>query len=347
MGTLREMYEDLMKDTNRWSYYSNPYYRLSYDKLFSNESCYEFIINYFMYSGKEKVFDDPNIYQNSNILKKRSPHIISTYLLGILIAESFKFDINKRDNKNMNFKYLWFLSCLYHDIGYVYENTHNCQHLIMLQTDGIEAMKEICGITYKCKKEFKTYDEELVNTYLSNRAKCSEGKIGVIDHGIAGGLMLYDRLRKNYNQALKKAHKQDSKNKKDSFEYNGLHFSNAHYGYYAKAADAIIAHNIWQDTLNDYLKKERKQQLDDKKIKKNKNEIAFILSLADTLEPIKRYGIFALDMIRFETIDRGFALSMPNNEIKDIYGYILDLPTWLNVNVIEKPPYIFSIKNKE
>lgn len=336
MGTLKELYKDLIEDPDSWLYYHSNQPRLKYEMLFDKTASYDFIKNYFKCGGKGKVFeDDPYIIKYEYVLKERSPHIVSTFLLGIQIAKSLKFDINMKNNDNINFIYLWFMACLYHDIGYVYENDYNCMNLRMVQKEGLKALKEICDIKYMCNNEFKTYKKGYIDLYFSNRAICSSGNIGKIDHGIVGGLLLYDRLRKNFYEARKKANKNDPNFSKDKFEYNELNYSKTHFEYYAEAADAIIAHNIWINTLNEYLTKNNKVPLEGNKIDKN-NKIAFILALADTLEPIKKYGIFALNMISFEKTKDGkdgFDLIMPDEMKENDYRYICNLSDWINVNV--------------
>lgn len=334
METLKKLYKDIIEDPDRWLYYHSNQPRLKYEMLFDETASYDFIIKYFRCGGKEKVFeDDPYIIKNEFVLKERSPHIVSTFLLGILIAKNLKIDINTNNNDNINFKYLWFLACLYHDIGYVYENDNNCMNLRMVQKKGLNALKDICNI--KCLRNnelFKTYKKENIDLYLSNRAICSSGNIGKIDHGIVGGLLLYDRLRKNFDEAWNKAKRNGPNILRNDFTYKGLHFSNEHYKYYAEAADAIIAHNIWIDTLNKYLIKNYKEPLKGIKIDKN-NKIAFILALADTLEPIKKYGIFALNMISFKKMDDGFDLIMPDEINENDFNYICNLSDWINVDV--------------
>ena len=353
MGTLKELYKNLINDPDRWLYYNSnqpslkyeiqP--RLKYEMLFDETASYDFIKNYFKCGGKKKVFeDDPYIIKNEFVLKKRSPHIVSTFLLGIWIAEYLKSDINKNNNDKINFKYLWFLACLYHDIGYVYENDYNCMNIRMVQKEGLKALKEICDIKYMCNNEFKTYKKGYIDLYFSNRAICSSGNIGKIDHGIVGGLLLYDRLRKNFDEAWNKAKRNDPNILRNDFTYKGLHFSNEHYKYYSEAADAIIAHNIWINTLNEYLIKNNKVPLKGIKIDKN-NKIAFILALADTLEPIKKYGIFALNMISFKKMDDGFDLIMSDEMKENDYNYICNLSDWINVDV-NRCGNCFSIRYK-
>lgn len=341
MGTLKELYKDLIKDPDSWLYYHSNQPRLKYEMLFDETASYKFIKNYFKCGGKEKVFkDDPYIIKNKIVLKKRSPHIVSTFLLGILIAKNLKIDLNTNNNDNINFKYLWFMACLYHDIGYVYENDHNCAHLRTVRKDGLNALKDICNIKYLCDNEFKTYKKENIDLYLSNRAICSSENIGKIDHGIVGGLLLYDRLIKNYYKALNNAKRNNPNVSNDKFKYNKLNFSNKHFKYYAEAADAIIAHNIWINTLNEYLIKNDKEPLKGIKIDKN-NKIAFILALADTLEPIKKPEINDLDMISFEEVEdeeakdgkEGFDLIISDEMKENDYEYICNLSDWINVDV--------------
>lgn len=342
MKTLNQMYRELISEVDEWSYYDNPPF-LSIDTLYSPDQSFDFIKAYFKCGGKQSVFDDRHL-QNSKDILERSPHIISTYLLGILITKAFRIDLHTYTEDTINFKYLWFLACLYHDVGYVYENTNCCKELKMTQTDGLDAIRNICNIQYLNNREFITYNKQYVNTYLIHRATCSNGKTGKLDHGIIGGLLLYDRLRKNFEKAWKQVCCENES--KESFIYNGLHFSKKQYKYYEIAADAIISHNIWVDPLKEYLKSENEQNIEIRKIKSD-NPIAFILALADTIEPIKKYGSFALDKIYYEEIKKGFKIYMPDTENSKMYKYISDIGNWIDVEVMESHQNTFSISKKE
>lgn len=365
MQTLKDEYKALISNRDRWSYYDCPS-TLNYNTLTDNEKAYEFIKKYFKCGEKENLFDDLDIYGDINIIKDRASHIVSTYLLGILIAESFHIDF-----KNMgNFKYLWFLASLYHDIGYVFEENENDNYLKMLRDDGLEAIQKILNIKYLRENEFRTYSRTHINIYLSHRAGCSGANRGVIDHGIAGGLLLYDRLRKNFETAWEKAYGLGSDISRESFYYNGLRFSNRHYRYYAKAADAIISHNVWIDTLNSYLSEEGKTSYKEKKIGGD-NCIAFVLALADTIEPVKKFGIGSLELIKYEeSDDSGFRISIQNLKNGDACSYISrtdfediryktkhncdnyincikGLPSWLDVDVIDENNGIFLFTRQQ
>ncbi len=340
MKTLKKMYKDLICNKAEWSYYDCAP-ELEYDTLYREDASFEFIKRYFSLGGKEAVFKDSYLEKNSEILSQRAPHIVSTYLLGIIIAKSLEIDLNSIDGNRINFKYLWFLACLYHDIGYSYEKKPCCEHLKKLQISGLTAIKEICNIEYFDNSEFKTFTKEYVNIYLSHRAKCKDGKMGVIDHGIAGGLMLYDRLMKNYNQAWEAECKKDKSKK--SFTYKGLYFSDKHFKYYSVAADAIISHNIWVKTLNEFLKEEN-QKIIEKPMINSSNPVAFVLALADTIEPIKikKDNFSFLDMIRYENIEGGFKLFYSDHNTEHISG----LAEWVDINVEKEEDNAFLITKK-
>lgn len=345
MKTLKELYNALLIDSTNWSYYCYSTPSLEYDTLCDKHKSYAFIEKYFARAAKETVLYKPYIIEHRDVLKNRAPHIVSTYLLGLIIANSLNIDVNSRDNNNVNFKYLWYLACLYHDIGYVYEATSCCEYLKNIQIEGLTAIKEICCLNYLDDLIFKTFTKNQVNIYLSHRAKCTNGKMGVIDHGIVGGLMLYDGLRENYEKTWKTINDKGIKCSREKFCYNGLYFSNKHFEDYALAADAIISHNIWMSTLNPFLVEENMGIIKEPVINSG-NSIAFILALADTIEPLKKKDVSILDMIRYETIENGFKLSMPDCNNQNAYSYISDLVTWVDIN-LKRENNTFFITKKE
>lgn len=292
MQTLSELYKDISKDNNRWSYYQNTSFDIN--EIWNNKkAAMDFIEFYFNYAGKGQSFDK-YLSENRDFIEIRTPHIISTFLIGIKLFECFGINIETRDMNNINIKYYWFLTCLYHDIGYAYEDNSKEEQLKLLQKDGLEAIREICDIKYLDNSEFITYSREIVDIYLMGRSICHDGKPGVIDHGITGGILLYDRLRKQFDMAWeKRTDKNDSKQCfyiKDECHDKTLHLSNKHYLAYAKAADAIMAHNIWRSTLYEYIEKYGTQKRIVKCFNKIsfENQLCFILSIADTIEPMKR-----------------------------------------------------------
>ena len=330
MNTLIMEFEKLLENKNDWSYY-NDAPDLTMEILYSPEESLDFIKNYFRCGKKEKLFDDIDIV-NYEILKTRAQHILSTYLLGIIIAKSLK--IQRKEN-NKDFMYLWFLACLYHDIGYYFEKNGSCEDLKKVQTKGIEGIKEVCKIKYLYDGKFSPYKREHINLYLSERAKYRDGRTGVIDHGIIGGFLLYDRLRKNFDSAKKKVENINSDVHEESFEYNGRYFSINHYKDYKIAAQAIIIHNIWIDTLRQYMG-ENKETIDNiEKINKN-NQIAYILAIADTLEPIKKCGIDSLSSAYYNNMLDGFTYYFNGcKKYDEMIKSVKELNNWVDVTIEE------------
>lgn len=348
MQTLKELYEEIANDSKRWSYYNTP--NLSIEKKWENNShAFKFIKSYFNLAGKSNAFKDEHLEKNKTFIEDRAAHIISAFLLGIKIAESFDVNITTRNEENMNFQYYWFLTCLYHDIGYAYEKKSNYEHLSMLQEDGLEALQEICDIKYLHNRIFKTFSCDEVEFYLKCRSECKNGKKGTIDHGIVGGILLYDKLRKQFAIAWRKRKDKPSSRKsffiKDECSLRELHLSNSHYAEYAKAADAIIAHNIWISTFNEYVQKydpDKNFTSIGRKISMS-NKLCFILSLADTIEPIKRFGGEALKYIGIEAIDKGFKVLCDSLDNENYFKDIESLTDWLDITVKRKNSNIIEL----
>lgn len=341
MKTLQQCYEDIATDQTKWSYYENSI-DIS-NKWTDNKAAFEFIKKYFEYAGKSRVFIDENIDKNRIQIEDRAGHTISTFLLGLKIADSFGLEIFIREDNNMNFKYYWFLACLYHDVGYVFENKKDFEKLNIVQKDGIEGLQEVCGIKYIHERVFITYSKERIELYLKKRSE-TENEQGKLDHGIVGGLLLYDKLRRQFETAWKKrTNHNDTRESfyfKDECNDRDLHLSNKHYDAYAKAANAIIAHNIWKSTLLRYMETYQESRKNTaKKIKRINidDNLCFILSLADTLEPLKR-KFSDLDFISIGTIDynQGIELQINIDAYNELYQNVKSLEDWMEVEVIIK-----------
>ena len=84
---------------------------------------------------------------------------------------------------------------------------------------------------------------------------------------------------------------------KTDFSYKGLHWSSGHIDWYKNIAGIIMAHNIWFCTEEKDQAFYKSFDLNDliiinnlgKRLKKNDNELLFLLCLADTIEPTKHF----------------------------------------------------------
>ena len=350
MQTLEECYKEIAKDHDRWSYYdqNSPDICNTWE---NEERVYKFIKDYFTYAGKSEVVTDEHLRAHKGRIEGRAPHIISTFLLGIKIAESFGIDITTRNSNSMNFKYYWFLTCLYHDFGYAYESAPDCKGLTKVRVNGIDALKEICDLQHTMATcEFQTYPKGIVDFYLKYRAAdCAK-----LDHGIVGGLLLYDKLKKQFYMAQQNENIQLCAEDKSSFllkqpDGHTLCWSVCDFAAYAKAADAIISHNIWKKTLKDFYKKYETDEgfskadqgiiMSDEKITLSDNELGFILAIADTIEPLKKN--VPLDSFMIESLpggEKGFELHINKGNInldtsKGFIDNIKSLKDWVDVDV--------------
>lgn len=198
------------------------------------------------------------------------------------------------------------------------------------------------------------YSKSTIFNYLEY-CKMNED-INHYDHGIVGGLWLYDSLVKNYYLSYISLN-DDSKNI-ENFYINNLHFCVNQFPIFAYLADCIISHNMWfatdYGTIELYEKRGLEQLIPPhaQSISFNTNPLLFILALADTLEPIKTccdpdYGlniepIEVLNSIECVFNYKHISLLFKNNEIfKKIKKKLDGLENWLDINV-----EIFENENK-
>ena len=198
------------------------------------------------------------------------------------------------------------------------------------------------------------YSKSTIFNYLEY-CKMNED-INHYDHGIVGGLWLYDSLVKNYYLSYISLN-DDSKNI-ENFYINNLHFCVNQFPIFAYLADCIISHNMWFATDYGTIELYEKCGLEQliaphaQSISFNTNPLLFILALADTLEPIKTccdpdYGlniepIEVLNSIECVFNYKHISLLFKNNEIfKKIKKKLDGLENWLDINV-----EIFENENK-
>jgi len=156
-------------------------------------------------------------------------------------------------------------------------------------------------------------------------------------------LLLYDKLRKQFDKAWKnRTNNQDNRESFYVYKFGReLHLSKRHFDDYAKAADSIITHNIWKKTLNQYIidcgSNENISMASDNKIS-YKNKLCFILSLSDTLEPLKR-NMSLLQDVSIRELNKGFELQMNKDTYNKIYKNIINgLEEWIDVKVRKIKP---------
>ena len=284
MKTLLQIYNDISENKNLYDYYGSNL--ILKDAWINVKSAPSFIQQYFQ-NGEKAIFE-LKICRDMYQPDIRDIHTVSVFILGIEIARKMKNRILGNE------LFIWFLMCLFHDMGYKLENKTDLvkEYYTLYKFLQKNEIKEEYNIFKVYKK--KTLCENYYRYRAEDRYRTTEHGVikehGVIDHGIAGGIILYKVLVKNYEMVKRK-----SENNKDSFEYNNLIFSTDNFKDYAKAAIGIIRHNMWYANKSDDCKTYHEYGLDDlisepqNKICYTDDRLLFLLCLADTIEPLKRF----------------------------------------------------------
>lgn len=275
----------------------------------------DYIIEYLNIAEKGKVIPSEDYIK---ILDEegRCRHMVSLYLMGIVIYEKHQplqkaFDqLTEKCEKNIvpfetskkRFLYIWFLSCLCHDLGYLYENK-KCDVLKTLPRNLsylFALYKILNGLKRYCKKDVLGVPRILldnVSRYAYARFFNPKSKTQpVIDHAIAGGMLLYDTM-KSYH--LSSANSKNGKSPEIFCTYGRA------------AAWTIFCHNMWlakdkesiqyykNANLHALIRKVPPHAL----ISWEEHPLLFLLSLLDTIEPLK---IFSDNITTLEKIDISF-----------------------------------------
>ncbi len=325
MDNLYEEYRRVF-ETGKLFYYDDlktEYENKGIDSILDNSE--EFIKAYFKTGEKGGALNNKLLEELK--VKKRLPHVVSSFILGIILKDRIVVLKSALDKKCKEFHRLlieeckqnglvsglcdpftftWFLTCLGHDIGYLFEYEDATKKPSLL-IDSIENVDN-----YISDREMEEYlppaEHAIVPMQLKNNC-VNYYKAGIVDgdkfrekkcrdHGVSGGIVYYNLLKKNYEKVKKDSveHK-----KSDCFFKNGRLWSKKILATYIAAGSwAIICHNMWRRKKNDT----NKTALDTYKsrglgelitneplIKVHEHPFLFLLALADTLEPIKKSGL--------------------------------------------------------
>jgi len=343
---------EVMQDRSLWDYYNNTNFETeSAGDIFSNSK--EFIEE-ILRNGEKLTFF---AREQFNDLAKgmRLKHTVSIYILGIAIytnVESIRISIDdyisKIDNEmhryskpssnetKTPFSYFWFLICFYHDYGYLFELQDKDKALTSL-FDVLD-----CNINVRFPV-FTVYTGVprtiLLNfqNYLNYRYKVH----GKLDHGIVAGLLFWEERRREY-RARRKNHSTDD------FVDNGRRWSNnILMNIHMPVAITIAAHNMWFIKCDsDYVQDYKDFHLDKlitntPKINLKNHPMLFLLSVVDTLDPIKEIlradnenlNFDCLNEVMFEFDSRSISFKININDVEFESRYrssILNMKNWLD-----------------
>jgi len=243
--------------------------------------------------------------------------------------------IKARDEYSQRtFLYSWFIACLSHDFGYLFEESDIYKQFVgKIETGGIDAFYNEFISSPPDGRIFKSYTYEQVDYYFRKRAK----EFHCIDHGIVGGILLYTNLLKALEE-WKCLTKVPGNSSLRYYHDRLFRIPMNPRKYFAEFADSIISHNIFIKKMNQWRANDQMEDLKHKPFSMKYKRLAFILGLADTLEPIKRfdYNPSCLDHISIEikNNDRIVITCDENINTTNYFLGIKDMEGWLNVKVV-------------
>ena len=268
------------------------YYRYSENEQkslleqFTSTNASSFIENYFGIAGKESLFNFDFIKKYRNKNKNKDIHTVNLFLLGLHLKNII---LSSSSIIKEHFEYIWFLTCLYHDVACVIENNRNNKYFdignyldLNFYLGKYNVIHNVYNHNWKNIK-YLNYSQYLIKNYFKYRLE----HMNCIDHGIIGGYLLYDGLMKNYDSKFDETNKENY----NKFHTGGLEWDIEHLELYAIAAHAIIEHNIWfaikEDDKNNYKKYGLDELICDEQLNIEKSPLLFYLGLLDSIEPLK------------------------------------------------------------
>jgi len=289
-----------------WDYRHNVHKKkkINFKKPFLNNHAANFFIDeYFGHAGKERMPLEKLGIEMGNFPK--SEHTASIFFLGALVYHKCFPDDTYLKGKTYSgyelFPFLWFLTCLFHDFA----NDFEYKQKDLKELDTIEKLNGYLDIEDEnqlLKKSVKHTNSTLfkaIPLYYQYRFD----PMKKLDHGIVGGLFLYDRLVKN------RKNKEDEKIAKD--EVNDFWDSSLETDY-AEAAATIATHNIYfkDPEARAYFKEKGDNTLEGlAKISFKESPLLFLLGLVDTLDPLKIYRCISKPNLILKNI----CLTFPEN----------------------------------
>jgi hypothetical protein len=103
-----------------WDYYQ----RITINPVSNPERACEFINEFFSLGSKRHIFTNKyTLNEIGNLVLEHNAHTIKVFFIGVYLQQQLdrELSINSIIGLNYEFSYLWYLSCLFHDYGYIYE----------------------------------------------------------------------------------------------------------------------------------------------------------------------------------------------------------------------------------
>lgn len=357
MNNLLNTYNQILSNKRKWKYYNKLNVNFS---PFTKNNAWKFIESYYKAGEKGRVFSP--LIKQENI---RPLHSVSVFFLGILLKNIILK--NTHVDFTPDFRYLWFMTALYHDYAFVLEKDKR-----ILKAEGIhdlESLKQYLKISADNDIFSDNFNGKFSLDTIKSYLKYTIDVHNKLDHGIVGGLLLYKGLRDNYEVMFNEKRRKDSSVRHEYFKYKGLMWSECQYDNFKRIAKAIINHNIWfcykggkspkdyEECKNEYQKYRlsnliiNNEKDYEKKHQLKNDPFLLLLILADTIEPIKFFrkekAEHILSNIKIENSKGALVITV----LKDLIDTekwlekIIDLKNWTTISVTRKNGNSLIISN--
>jgi hypothetical protein len=354
--TLNDIFKEVISDKKIWSYYPNESIRQDELKRVKQLTNSKDFISKYLEEGCKAQSLSMDKYFSELLSEIRAKHTVSIFFIGLyiykncaIIKEKIDIKLNELRTKvggdiSIKFNYYWFLICFYHDIAHCYETADYSLDYIEENQISLKQLNALPDISF----DLPPFNNSVPDIYTSvwynyYRYRTSQGKN---DHGIFGGLLLYNDMKLNYDK-----YRNELNNPKEPFEKNKVWWSKKIlsdvHGY---VAWMIMAHNIWF-LFNDDPHYERKR-IEYEKYELNEliltgdntvitldHPFLYLLSIVDTIDPVKIIKnpidiLEALSKIYIMADGSELIIKMDKNIIGDCEKYqkgINDLKKWVDL----------------
>ena len=244
-----------------------------------NIICFYHDIGYNFESNKNYIF---------KINNKNQKNKVSGYSCNKKYAES-----NSEICYDAKFSFLYnrYFSNSFHQMFITSKNNTNKNQLSPKDYDrinnGFDIKIEYANNSIDCRKKVILKNSNFYKSTIEKYYVYRKNEMGVFDHGILGGYMLFDNLVKNY------VNKMANKANKTEFIVDDRRCSIEQISLFAYMADCIVSHNIFFPNPSDkgiYREYGLNELIEyHKPIKFDSNPLLFLLYLVDSIDPIKYF----------------------------------------------------------
>jgi len=302
--SFKKIIDETFDNKSNWNYYTSKARGFHYNPMDSIESSRKFLKDFIILSGKAEGI----LYNEIDKLKDRATHVVSAFFTGHYIYENthFKTSIDHEIKKlvekfnvksDVGFSFVWFLTCLFHDLGYKIEDSKpkTFKSFKDLETSLSQKLPENNGIPKFYNLIYKNYFTFRIKQHDKN------------DHGIVAAHLLYDSL----------CTIREFTERNPSESYKNLCWEKQLLDVYNFCAWNILGHNMWfgskckPEDVNQYSKFKIKRLLlkcNQIKLKLKDHPFFFFFCLVDTIEPYKK-------VLDYDSLDKVF-LEIEDYKIK-------------------------------